>query len=99
MKRPVVLGRAAEKEFDQAVDWYNAQRPGLGDDFISQVQLLLLDIARTPERFPLVRADARKAVMPGPFPYTIYYTLESTRIVVVSIFHQRRNPTVWQSRL
>jgi hypothetical protein len=37
---PVVLRPAARAEFDEAVDWYEQQRPGLGVDFVTQVQLV-----------------------------------------------------------
>lgn len=99
MKRILVLGRAAVKEFDEATDWYKARDPAVGEDFVEQVRLLLTKVEENADRFPVARGNARKAVMPDPFPYTLYFTIEPKRVVVVSIFHQRRNPTVWQNRL
>ena len=99
MKLPVVLGHAARKEFDEAADWYNKQQPGLGDDFIDHVKKLINDIGDRATSFPVAQGPARKAVMPKPYPYTLYFKIEPTRVVVASVFHQRRDPTVWQSRI
>jgi plasmid stabilization system protein ParE len=32
------------------------------------------------------------------FPYSIYYLIESGQIVILAVFHARRDPTIWQSR-
>lgn len=37
MTLPVTFGRAAYAEFIEAVAWYEAQRPGLGGEFIAQI--------------------------------------------------------------
>ena len=38
MRLSIVLRRAAQSEFDEAADWYEQQRRGLGRDFVKQVQ-------------------------------------------------------------
>jgi hypothetical protein len=37
MSLPVVFGRAAGKEFDEASDWYESRRPGRGDLFAAAI--------------------------------------------------------------
>jgi plasmid stabilization system protein ParE len=32
------------------------------------------------------------------FPYAVYYRVEPERIVVIAVFHTKRDPGVWQSR-
>jgi hypothetical protein len=49
MSLPVVLRSEARAEFDEAFDWYEQQRPGLGLDFAAQVQEVLDRIGATPE--------------------------------------------------
>jgi plasmid stabilization system protein ParE len=41
MSLPVVLRPEARAEFDDAFDWYEQQRPGLGVDLVAQVQEVL----------------------------------------------------------
>lgn len=38
MSLPVVLRPEARVEFDEAFDWYEQRRLGLGVDFVAQVQ-------------------------------------------------------------
>jgi plasmid stabilization system protein ParE len=48
--------------------------------------------------YRIVRQDVRKAGVKR-FPYSIYYRDEPTRIVVLAVFHGRRDPRVWQARI
>jgi hypothetical protein len=38
MTRAVVLRRAARREFDDAVFWYEERRVGLGGEFVSEIE-------------------------------------------------------------
>ena len=49
--QPVIFRRQARTEFDEAGDWYEKERPGLGMEFMSEIQLLIQRIASTPEQF------------------------------------------------
>lgn len=40
-------------------------------------------------------ADAVEAVVRG-FPYCVYYLEEPTQVRAISVFHARRDPTIWQ---
>jgi len=59
--RPVTFRRQARTEFDEAGDWYEKERPGLGMEFMAEIQVLIQRIASTPEQFPLLYRDVRKA--------------------------------------
>jgi len=43
------------------------------------------------------RRIARQAVL-GRFPYAIHFLLESNRIVVLAVFHVKRNPKRLEDR-
>ena len=74
MTLKVVFRPAARAEFDGATLWYEDRQPGLGIQFVAEI-----DRARR-------------------FPYSIFYTAESQQIVVLAVFHARRDPAVWQAR-
>lgn len=97
MSLPVVLRRAARAEFDDAVDWYEQQRPGLGEEFIMAIDAILGQIGATPERYPPVFQDVRRVVAQR-FPYSVFYKVESKRVAVLAIFHGSRDPNIWQER-
>jgi toxin ParE1/3/4 len=94
---PVVFRRPARAEFDDAADWYDRQRPGLGPAFTASVQQVLGRVASQPDFYPAVWGDVREAAVRG-FPYCVYYREESGFVLVLSVFHTARDPIVWQSR-
>ena len=97
MTLAVVFRRAACREFDEAVLWYEARRSGLGAQFVSEIEHAVYLAAENPERFPIMHRDIR-CVRARRFPYSVFFRTESRRIVVLSVFHARRDPGVWQQR-
>jgi plasmid stabilization system protein ParE len=94
---PVVLRDEAQAEFDEAFDYYEGQRPGLGVDFAERVQRVFDQIAVNPQQHAVVFADIRKAVVTR-FPYCVFYRADATRVEVIAVFHSRRDPSIWQGR-
>jgi toxin ParE1/3/4 len=98
MKRRLVLREAALSEVDESVRWYEASRTGLGAEFVAEVQRVFDAIVSQPDRFPIIVADVREAPL-DRFPFCVYYRDRSSRIVVIAVFHNARDPAAWQSRL
>ena len=71
--------------------------PGVGIEFASEPGSLLARIADTPKQFRKARGDVRRAVL-RRFPYTIHFLLEPNRIVVLAVFHAKRNPKRLEDR-
>src|SRR5438270_9757901 len=97
MSLPLVFRPAAQTEFDEAAAWYEGQRPGLGTDFVAEVQQVLDTVANHPERYPAVSGDVREALV-SRFPYCVYDRVKPNRVVVIAVFHTSRDPLVWQGR-
>jgi plasmid stabilization system protein ParE len=94
---PIVFRRQARREFDEAADWYERHRAGLGRRFIAAVQHVLEQAAQNPQRYAVVFRDVREGLV-RRFPYCVYYRDEGKRIVVLAVFHASRDPSIWQSR-
>lgn len=94
---PLVLRDLAERDLEEAYDWYESQRQGLGDQFTSAIDGVLANIAINPGIYQIVLGDVRRAVV-RRFPYCIYYRVRSDRIEVLAVLHGRRDPSVWQRR-
>ena len=97
MSLPVVLRPEARAEFDDAFDWYEQQRPGLGVDFVAHVQEVLDQIGATPGLYGQVFRDVRRVVVQR-FPYSVFYKVEPQQVVVLAVFHSSRDPKIWQAR-
>lgn len=98
MKRELILRPEAEAELAEAFDWYEAGAPGLGSEFLSCVDTAFDAILRNPRQFPAVHKIVRRALT-RRFPYEVFFIEEQKRIVVLSVFHAKRNPKQWQQRL
>jgi len=91
MNLPVVFRPIAKKEMDESIEWYETQRAGLGSEFAEEVEAFLTRIAGTPEQFGRIRGPIRRATL-RRFPFTIQFLDEPNRIVVLAVFHGKRNP-------
>lgn len=98
MSRRIVFRAAARSEFHDAADWYELQRPGLGADFVAEVERVLQVIRDQSTLFPLAEADVRVTPI-RRFPDAVYYRVKPTRIVVIAVFHTSRDPKAWKSRI
>ena len=97
MSLPIVFRRVARVEMDEAIAWYEYQGAGLGLQIITEIDRYLQRIADTPKEFPKTRGEIRCAVL-HRFPYTIHFLDETNRIVVLAVFHVKRNPLVLEGR-
>jgi plasmid stabilization system protein ParE len=97
MSLPVSLRRVAQTEYDDAADWYDARRPGLGLRFVAALGQTLDEISRQPDRYPEVWPGVREAALAG-WPYCVYYQVHADHVMVLAVFHTSRDPTVWLTR-
>jgi plasmid stabilization system protein ParE len=97
MKLPVVLRDEAQAEFENAFDFCEQRRAGLGVAFVTRVQEVFDRIAANSRMHGIVFADIRKAVV-AKFPYCVYYRAEQARVEVIAVFHVSRDPSIWPGR-
>jgi len=97
MTLKVVFRHTARTEFDAAALWYEERQPGLGTQFVSEINRAIELAATHPERFPMKHNEIR-CVQARRFPYSVFFRPEARRIVVLAIFHARRDPKIWQTR-
>ena len=98
MTLSIVFRGAAKVEFEKAAAWYDEQRRGLGEEFILEIEQAIASAAAEPLRYQLLFGDIRRAVA-RRFPYSVYFRVRSNKLVVLSVFHGRRDPTIWQRRV
>ena len=81
----------------EAYIWYEGKEPGLGLEFMDEVQRMLQHIQEHPLMFAIVEDDIRRARI-DRFPYGIFYVDEQNCIAVHSVLHLKRNPEDWTDR-
>ena len=88
----------AQAELDDAIRWYNAQAPGLGEAFVVEAVKSMRLIERHPNAWQALVHDIRRCRM-ARFPYGIIYHADAEMILVLAIAHLHREPTNWRTRL
>ena len=94
----MIIRPEAEADLVTARAWYERQRSGLGAAFLLCIEEVLDRIDRTPELYPVVYQEVRRAFT-RRFPYAVYYRVADNDVVVLGILHTRRDPQEWQSRV
>ena len=88
----------AQKELDDAVSWYNGQVPGLGLEFLDEVDRAVRRTVSFPMSCPEIESEMRRCLL-ARFPYGLIYGVDRSTIVVVAVAHLHRNPRYWVDRM
>ena len=98
MRRCLIVRPEAEVELTDAFEWHEDCVPGLGSEFLLCVDATLNSILRAPQQFPHIHRIVRRALT-RRFPYEVFFVADDERVVVLSVFHAKRNPKRWQERI
>ena len=92
----------ARAELRSAALWYEERRPGLGDEFISEVSAALDRIGDAPESYPPWHTRSagqviRRATIQR-FPYVIAFEEHEQHLLILAVAHAKRRPLYWLTR-
>jgi hypothetical protein len=97
MKR-VAYHRLAAAELIESACFYDRRRTGLGDEFLSAVEVVLGLIRAQPQLGPRGLLGTF-SLRTRHFPFRIVYELQPDRIWIVAVAHLSRRPGYWARRL
>lgn len=99
MPNAVIISSLAEKELHESFDWYEEQRPGLGERFLNQIESSIASVANHPKLYPIKVGSYRQYVV-STFPFVIVYEYipEERLIYILHIFHTSQRPEKKLSR-
>jgi len=93
----LIFDPLAVKEFDDALEYYEAQEIGLGEQFKKEVWSAINIIERFPEAGQEVRSKIRKILI-RRFPYKLIYMFHENMIYIIAMAHGYREPDYWIER-
>lgn len=93
----VRLRPEAEQDVAEAALWYEANEPGLGAQFVDEVQATLNTIAEQPNAFTAVHKTVRRALVKR-FPFGVFYKTDRDGLVIIAVLHGSRHPRAWKER-
>jgi plasmid stabilization system protein ParE len=88
----------ASQEYLAALEYYAALSSELGERLDAEIQRLVGEIRRDPQRFFRFHPPAQRALSPE-FPYSVVYLDEPDRVWIVAVMHAKRRPGYWAKRL
>lgn len=93
----VEVSEQSEYDLAEAAAWYEKQGADLGIDLVARTRETIERIGKNPLIYPLVHHDLRRAGVKR-FPYGVFFRARENTVQVVGIFHDHRDPLLWQSR-
>jgi plasmid stabilization system protein ParE len=87
----------AEQDIEEAADWYEQQRSGLGNDFLDEVMRTFSKISAQPALYPTLHRDTHRALTLR-FPFGVFYRVQDSKVVVIAVLHGSRSPRRWKQR-
>ena len=88
----------ARAEFQEAIAFYNDQKPGLGFEFAAEVKKAVQRIIQHPEAWALISRRARRCRV-NRFPFGVIYQVRQATLLIVAVMHLHREPNSWRHRL
>lgn len=102
MARPIRIEPEAQAELDEAAVWYEAQRSGLGVEFLDAAEAAIRRLTSTPHTatpVPDVPPDLPvRRLFVQRFPYSVVFLDLPDQIRILAFAHARRRPGYWQGR-
>jgi plasmid stabilization system protein ParE len=95
MTRALIVRRRAEAHAASARNWYNEQRPGLGDAFVEELGAAIERAHQNPLHYQMIYRDIRRVLL-RRFPYAVFYVAEKARVVVLAVLRQSEDPQKWR---
>jgi plasmid stabilization system protein ParE len=87
----------ADRELNDAANYYDSESPGLGTLFLDQVDDGYQRILENPHAAAEVDSDIRRLVL-AKFPFNLIYEIDGDVILILAVAHQRRRPHYWRER-
>jgi toxin ParE1/3/4 len=97
--KAVILDEEAQKELNEAIDWYNDRQQRLGHELQNEVEEAVDRIRLDPGVGARYRSTAYRFYRVKRFPYILYYLDLADAIWVAAIAHERRRPGYWRKRV
>lgn len=90
----LIVEPTAESDISSAIEYYEAQKQGLGKVFFEELIEKVKQIQKFPNSISIRYNHTRVAVLKN-FPYLIFYILVDNVIVILAVKNSSINPINW----
>ena len=87
----------AQGELAEAIEFYENAAPGLGLQFLDEVERTIQRIQSQPEAWIKV-SERHRRCRTRRFPYGLIYTIEQDIVLITAVMNLKRHPDYWKGR-
>ena len=87
----------AERELNDAAQYYERESPGLGAAFLAEAQRCCDSILEYPDSGQVASGTIRRRLL-RRFPYAVLYTIRPDEVRILAVMNLRRRPGYWAGR-
>jgi len=90
---------AVRVDIQNARNWYRNHSPQLERRFVASIKVGIEKLSKNPQHNQK-RYRSLRVLQVDVFPYGIYYLWDNSEtIIILSVFHNARNPAILQERM
>lgn len=97
MTLQLIVSQEACADIREAVRWFRDISPNLAIRFGVELERVYANILEYPQIFPLVYKTCRRVLL-SRFPYSVFYLVEPSVVLIVAVVHQSRDEKTWKAR-
>jgi plasmid stabilization system protein ParE len=97
VNREVIVSREAGSDIADAVAWFRDRSPELLERFRAEFETVYASIVEHPDMYPIVHRKLHRALL-RRFPYSVFYLVEPSAILILAVMHQARDQSNWKRR-
>ena len=86
----VSIRAAGEADISKARNWYEKQRPGLGDEFLLSVTSAIVHLEHFGNLYPPYYRDIHRVLLTR-FPYKVFFRINGENVVIFRVLHTARD--------
>lgn len=90
MSYGLIIQSKAIIDIQEAFEWYEEQNPGLGFDFIEEVENGYDKICNYPTYYAAINSHFRRLKI-NRFPYLIVYEIQYDSVIITAVKYDSRN--------
>lgn len=87
----------AESELNEAIDYYNARRQGLGLEFAAEIHTTIQTICHFPHAWTPLSKNTKRCLATR-FPYGVIYQVKADEIFIIAVMQLNKKPGYWKER-
>jgi plasmid stabilization system protein ParE len=100
MKYDIIVSNDAETDILEIIDWYEAQKEDLGDQFLLSFDEVISFLEKNPYLYQKIRKEIRRAIV-QKYPYAVFYKIyeQAKEVSIIAVIHQARSNEYIEKRI